>query len=166
MKYQQRSAVAIVVASLVGGTGAAVAVTATSQSGAQATSTEATTSTSSGSGSAQDLRGRIQELLAGTDRMNHRIVTARKGLASQAQELRRLREQAAAPVTSVVAAPQAVQAPSVQPIAPPTGSTSAPSDDDEYDDDHGDDHSDDHDDDGDDHHEDDHGDDHEEHDDD
>src|SRR6187551_2525300 len=91
VKYQQRSAVAIVVASLLGGTGAAIAVTARAEAGGEASTTQVESGSSKGSTSAKDLVASIHEVTSGTQQINRDIVAARKALANQAGEMARLR---------------------------------------------------------------------------
>ena len=142
MNYQQRSAVAIVVASLLGGTGAALAVTARADAGAEATTTQSESGSPNGATPAKNLVDSIQEVTSGTQRINRDLVAARKDLANQVREMARLRAQSSTAVSAVVAPPAAVQAAPpplvVQPSRAPSDDTTSGYDDDD-DEDHDDD---------------------------
>jgi hypothetical protein len=129
VKPHHRSAIAVVAASLLGGTGVSVAaahLSAQTQQDAASTAEPAPAATAT----TTDLVGRIHDLIAGTHQMNSRLVVSRQVLARQLHELTRLREQAAAQrvtamTTSAVTSARAVVPAPASPPPPVHTSTGA-----------------------------------------
>ena len=97
MKHQHRSAIVIVVASVVGGTGPAWPQLRPCPAPASSHNpTPATTGLSDGSTARATLAARLREVVTGTDQLNRRLVAARHDLAQQSLDVTRLRTQTAA----------------------------------------------------------------------
>jgi hypothetical protein len=118
VKQQHRSAIAVVAASVLGGTGVAVAAVHLAAPAQQDASSPEVTAPAATATTATDLARRIHDLIAGTHQMNSRLVTSRHDLARQLRELTRLRERAAAQRGTALSAGSVISPPVVVPAPP------------------------------------------------
>jgi hypothetical protein len=126
VRQHHRSAIAVVAASLLGGTAVGVATAHLSdQSQHEAVSTSdpmpaATSATT-------DMAARIHDLLVDAHQMNSTLVTSRSELARQLRELTRLRQRAAADRVSAAATARAASPPAAVSAPPATQTTTGAS---------------------------------------
>ena len=117
MRQQQRSAIAIVAAGLLGGTGVGVAAAHLAQPAQHEAASPSAPAPAAGA-TTTNLAARINQLITGTQQMNRRLIASRHDLRRQLRELSRLRERAAAPHETALSGASLVSPPAVAPAPP------------------------------------------------